>query len=63
VARYPGRGPPREVADGDGRRSVVSGHLVERPGQQYPDPVPLPTAAELESDSAYCPIPIDGSQL
>ncbi|MFO0269456.1 MAG: DUF4011 domain-containing protein [Gemmatimonadota bacterium] len=38
-------------------------HLVERPGQQYPDPVPLPTAAELESDAAYCPIPIDGSQL
>jgi hypothetical protein len=44
-------------------RQPVVQHLVERPGQQYNDPVPLPKAAELESGSAYCPIPIDGSQL
>jgi hypothetical protein len=44
-------------------KQPVVRHFVERPGQQYPDLVAMPSAEELESSTAYCPIPIDGSQL
>lgn len=44
-------------------KQPVVRHLVERPGQQYPDPVPMPRAEDLETSAAYCPIPTDGSQF
>lgn len=38
-------------------------HLVERPGQPFQRPVPLPDVATLDDEPVFCPIPCDGTQL